>query len=199
MWIHPSDDPYLPIHYPTTNLLPFLQGDERWVSISVCQTAAPTDFLLVGALLADAIAQVDRRVVLLASGGMSHRFWPLQELRQHEASDPVHIITAEARDADQAILARWAEGDHAAVIDGMDAYRAHAPEGRFGHYLMMVGALGGRSCHAAGVATPTTRAVQGPARSTSGSRSPRQGGRKEARGEGAGDRQPGRCGPRRAR
>ena len=151
MWIHASDDPYLPIHYPTTNLLPFLQGDARWVSISVCQTAAPSDFLLVGTLLAEAIRQVDRRVVLLASGGMSHRFWPLQELRRHEASDPVHIITAEAREADQAILARWVEGDHAAVLDGMDTYRAYAPEGRFGHYLMMVGALGGRSCHAAGV------------------------------------------------
>lgn len=32
MWIHPSDDPHLPIHYPTTNLLPFLQGDARWVT-----------------------------------------------------------------------------------------------------------------------------------------------------------------------
>ena len=30
-WMTPIDDPYLPIHYPTTNLLPFLQGDERWV------------------------------------------------------------------------------------------------------------------------------------------------------------------------
>ena len=28
------DDPYLPIHYPTVNLLPFLQGDERWLSAS---------------------------------------------------------------------------------------------------------------------------------------------------------------------
>ncbi len=29
---------HLPVHYPTINLLPFLQGDERWVSMGVCQT-----------------------------------------------------------------------------------------------------------------------------------------------------------------
>ena len=28
-WITPIDDPYLPIHYPTVNLLPFLQGSEH--------------------------------------------------------------------------------------------------------------------------------------------------------------------------
>ena len=161
MWIHPSDDPYLPIHYPTINLLPFLQGGERWVSIGVCQTATPADFLLLGELLAEAVSRLDRRVVLLASGGMSHRFWPLQELRLHEASDPVHIVTAEARQADQVVLARWAEGDHAGVIDDMDAYRAHAPEGHFGHYLMMVGALGGRACTASGTALSDYQSAAG--------------------------------------
>ncbi len=92
-WLTPIDDPYLPIHYPTTNLLPFLQGDERWMSVSVAQTGEPDDFLLVGEAIGRAIAASDRRVVLLASGAMSHTFWKLKELRQHEASDPVHIRT----------------------------------------------------------------------------------------------------------
>ena len=47
-WITPIDDPYLPIHYPTVNLLPFLQGSERWVSISTPQTGETDDFLLAG-------------------------------------------------------------------------------------------------------------------------------------------------------
>ena len=76
-WITAIDDEYLPVHYPTINLLPFLQGDERWMSAGVCQTAEPDDFLLFGQLLADAIAELDRRVVILASGGLSHRFWSL--------------------------------------------------------------------------------------------------------------------------
>lgn len=149
-WVHATDDPYIAIHYPTVNLLGFLQGDEPWVSVGVCQTGEVDDFLLFGEVLAEAVRHVDRRVVLLASGGMSHRFWPLKQLRAHESSDPVHIITPEARAADERILELFASGDHAAVIDSMGDYRAVSPEGRFGHYLMMVGALGGRRCRATG-------------------------------------------------
>ena len=32
----------------------------------------------------------------------------------------------------------------------MDEYLRYKPEGRFGHYLMMVAALGGRDCQAKG-------------------------------------------------
>jgi 3,4-dihydroxyphenylacetate 2,3-dioxygenase len=146
------DDPYLPIHYPTTNLLPFLQGDERWVSVGICQTGEPFDWLLAGELLGRAIESLDRRVVLLASGGLSHRFWPMREFALHEQASTEHIRTSEARAADEAVLDAFARGDHAAVIDGWADYRRHSPEGFFAHYLMMVGALGGRACRLA--ATP---------------------------------------------
>ena len=46
-----------------------------------------------------------RRVVLLASGAMGHTFWKLRELRAHEASDPSHIRTPKAREADLERLA----------------------------------------------------------------------------------------------
>jgi 3,4-dihydroxyphenylacetate 2,3-dioxygenase len=150
-WLTPIDDPYLPIHYPTTNLLPFLQGDERWVSVSVAQTGEPDDFMLVGAAIGRAIVASDRRVVLLASGAMSHTFWKLKELRQHEASDPVHIRTPEARQADLERIAWFEAGDHARVIDTMPEFFRYRPEGMFGHYLMMVAAIGGRDCAAPGV------------------------------------------------
>ena len=144
------DDPWLPIHYPTVNLAHYLDRGERWLSMSVCQTARDRDFLAAGAALGHAIEESEERVVLLASGGMSHRFWPLSELERHEASNPVHVRTPEARAADEQRLAWWSKGDHASVIDAMDAYRPHLPEGKFGHYLMMVSALGGRDCVAAG-------------------------------------------------
>jgi aromatic ring-opening dioxygenase catalytic subunit (LigB family) len=146
------DDPYLPIHYPTTNLLPFLQRDEAWVSMGICQTGTPDDWLLAGQLLAEAVAQLDRRVVLLASGGLSHRFWPMREFALHETADPSHIRTPEARAADEHVLDLLEAGDHAAVIDGWPQYRGFSPEGFFAHYLIMVGALGGRAC-----TTPGTR------------------------------------------
>ena len=146
----PIDDPYLPIHYPTTNLLPFLQGDERWVSVSTAQTAETDDFLLVGEAIGRAVARSGRRVVLLASGAMSHTFWKLKQLRAHEASDPVHIRTPEARAADLERMAWLEAGDHARVIDTMPEFLRHKPEAMFGHYLMMVGAIGGRACVAPG-------------------------------------------------
>jgi aromatic ring-opening dioxygenase catalytic subunit (LigB family) len=146
-----SDDPYLPVHYPTINLLGFLQGDERWMSVGVCQTATPEDFLLFGNLLAQAIDMSDRRVVLLASGGLSHRFWPLMEFADHESASLDNIRTPEAREADEKVLRWWEQGDHRQVIEYQPEYRRHAPEGFFGHYLMMVGAIGGSACSAAGL------------------------------------------------
>lgn len=144
-WVTAIDDPQLPINYPTINLLPFLQGDERWVSAGICQTAEPDDFLLFGQLLADAVASIDRRVVVLASGGLSHRFWPLRQFRDHEGADPdKHIRTPEACAADRAMIQRMLDGDHAAVLDKLEDFRQHGPEGKFGHYVTMLGALGGR-------------------------------------------------------
>ena len=161
-WITAIDDPHLPVHYPTINLLPFLQGDERWISAGVCQTADPEDFLLFGELLARAIESVDRRVVILASGGLSHRFWPLREMRAHEAADPdLHIRTPEACAADRRVIDMLTRGDHAGVLDFLPEFSAHAPEGYFGHYLTMAGALGGRDCALTGEQFGEYEAVAG--------------------------------------
>ena len=161
-WITPIDDPHLPVHYPTINLLPFLQGDERWVSSGVCQSGTPADFLLYGSLLAQAIESIDRRVVILASGGLSHRFWPLRELRAHEAADPdLHIRTPEACAADRKVIDMLLRGDHAGVLDFVPEFAQHAPEGYFGHYLTMLGALGGRECTLTGTQFGEYEAVAG--------------------------------------
>lgn len=144
------DDPCLPIHYPTVNLSTFLQGDEEWVSVSHAYSAEPDDFLRVGEGIGNAIRASDKRVVLIASGSMSHRFWPFRLIPDHEASDPIHISSPEARAADEERLAWFREGNHAAVIDTMPDYLRHAPEARFGHYLMMAAACGGRAWTAKG-------------------------------------------------
>jgi 3,4-dihydroxyphenylacetate 2,3-dioxygenase len=149
-WVLASDDPYLPIFYGTVNIWTFLNGGERWVSVGINQTAQTDDFLLLGGLIGQAIASLDRRVVLLASGGLSHRFLPFRQLRGHESSDLSNIITPEAREADQKVLDLMAKGDHKGVIDFLPDYRKHGPEGKFGHYLIMIGAIGGASCVAEG-------------------------------------------------
>lgn len=133
-------------------LTPTAVEEVRWVSAGVCQTADESDFLLFGELLAAAAAAAGRRVVVLASGGLSHRFWPLRQFRDHEAADPdLHIRTPEAAAADRRVIAWMKAGDHAAVLDFLPEFRRFAPEGFFGHYLTMLGAIGGRGCRARGV------------------------------------------------
>ncbi len=138
------DDPYLPVHYPTINLAYFLNRGEAWLSVSCAQTGETDDFLRVGEGIGHAIAASGQRVVVIASGSMSHRFWPLSQIPLHETSDPIHISRPEAREADYERLEWFYQGNHAAVIDTMPDYLRHVPEARFGHYLMMAGALGGR-------------------------------------------------------
>jgi 3,4-dihydroxyphenylacetate 2,3-dioxygenase len=152
-WITAIDDDHLPIFYATTNLWEFLgQGlpDKRWISIGVCQTAETEDNLRLGRALGDAIAASDRRVMLIASGALSHTFWPLRQLRDHEAAGAEHIFTPEAAAADVERMAWFEAGDHARVLATMPEFYRFRPEARFGHYLMMIGALGEGDCAAPG-------------------------------------------------
>jgi 3,4-dihydroxyphenylacetate 2,3-dioxygenase len=151
-WILACEDPYLPIFYGTVNIWTFLgDPDTRWISVALNQTCAAEDFLLFGELIGEAIAQSDRRVVILASGGMTHRFFNFKELRTRESQRaPDNIYDMAYYEADMRVLGAFERGDHAAVIDGMPEYRTAYPEGHFGHYLMMVSALGGRACSAPG-------------------------------------------------
>lgn len=131
-------------HYPTLNVLHYIhRGAEKVLSVGVCQTATPEDFLEFGEVIGQAIRRSNAKAALIGSGGMSHKFWPLKELREHGGYDPKDVVSDAARDADLKILDLWAEGDHESVIDMYPEYRKLSPEGFFGHYLMMAGALGG--------------------------------------------------------
>jgi 3,4-dihydroxyphenylacetate 2,3-dioxygenase len=150
-WVLSCDDPYLPIFYGTVNVWSYLHADERWVSVGINQCGTTEDFLLLGELIGRAVEQTDRRVVLLASGGLSHRFLTFRELRGHESSSLENIKTPEARAADERVIALLEQGDHAGVIDWLPEYRRYGPEGKFGHYLIAFGAVGGARCRAPGV------------------------------------------------
>ncbi|MCK2241681.1 MULTISPECIES: catechol 1,2-dioxygenase [unclassified Crossiella] len=142
-WITPIADHYLPIYYATVNLWHYLGAPgKRWISIGVCQTAEEEDNLRLGRALADGIAATDRKVLLLASGALSHRFWPLRQLRDHEASGIEHIFTPEAAKADLERIDWFGAGDHARVLDTMAEFQKFKPEAGFAHYLMLAGALG---------------------------------------------------------
>ena len=117
----------------------------------MCQTADTEDNLRLGRALGDAIAASDRKVIVIASGALSYTFWPLWQLRDHEAADPKDIFTPEAYQADLQRHDCFYNGDHARVLETMPQFYKYKPEARFGHYLMMMGALGERNCTATGV------------------------------------------------
>jgi aromatic ring-opening dioxygenase catalytic subunit (LigB family) len=143
-WVTAIDDPYLPIYYATVNLWKYLgEGlDKQWISVSVAQTGEAEDFLRAGRALGDAIARTDRKVLVIASGALSHTFWKLRQLRDHEASDPKHIRTPEAYAADLERIEWFKAGDHAKVLGTMGDFMKYRPEAMFAHYLMLAGAVG---------------------------------------------------------
>ncbi|UTW60214.1 hypothetical protein KFE96_07835 [Kordiimonas sp. SCSIO 12603] len=147
-----NDDPYLPINYGTVNVAHHIAKDEAWLSVGMNMAAKASDYLKVGEGIGRAIAKSGRKVVLLASGSMSHTFHTFQDISngKYETADPANIFSDAAREADYERLEWFKEGNHAAVIDGMPAYYPHKPEGAFGHYLMMAAAIGGRDCKAKG-------------------------------------------------
>ncbi|UJW29768.1 catechol 1,2-dioxygenase [Saccharothrix sp. AJ9571] len=148
-WITPIDDPCLPVSYATLNLWSYLGAPgKRWLSIGVCQTGDAEDHLRLGRALAGAIAATDRRVLLIASGALSHRFHPLRELRDHEAADAEHIHSPEAVVADAERIDWLESGDHAKVLATMPDFLRFKPEAGFAHYLMLAGALGEQDCTA---------------------------------------------------
>lgn len=149
-WITANDDSYLPLYYATLNMWEFLgKGlDKRWMSVSVAQTGETEDFLRAGRALGDAIAATDRKVLLIASGALSHTFWKLRQLRDHEAAAAEHIRTPEAYAADLERIGWFKSGDHKRVLDTMPEFMRYRPEAMFSHYLTMVGALGEEDCTA---------------------------------------------------
>lgn len=136
----------LPVHYGTLNPMHYYNPGPRKgrvLSISVLDTAEVEPNLRFGEAIASAVARSDRRVILVASGGMSHRFWPLAVIRERASADPRDISSAELRGWDDRIMEHWKHGEHAAVLAAADEFRhACSPEGRFGHYLVLAGAFG---------------------------------------------------------
>ncbi len=139
------------LHYPTLNLMHYLnsQREHRVLSVGVCQTASHERNLELGTAIGRAIEQSGRRVVILAAGGLSHRFWSYDDMAAHSSPDPTHVSSEANRAYDQKIIDLLKRGEHAPVIKVVPDFRAKcSPEGFFAHYSMLAGVLGGEACRA---------------------------------------------------
>jgi len=148
------DNPLLPRHYATINVVNALGIHERVLSVSNCQNCKTEHFLESGEVVGEAIRRSDARVVLLASGALSHKFnginWVQKNPRMYDSEN---VSSPENVASDREAMALLAEGRHDVIVDRFPSvYRKIPWEGLGGHYLQMVGALGGRDCRARGEA-----------------------------------------------
>lgn len=149
--------PDLGRHYATINLVKQLRLEQSAIPVvtaSSCQNCEWPDFLDSGEAIGEAVRRSGLRVVLLASGALSHRFnsihWkPTHPRIFHESnvSRPENIAS------DKAAIELLKGGQHGQVIDRWeDEYRKMPWEAFGAHYLQMVGAMGGRDCTVPGEA-----------------------------------------------
>ncbi|CAN7312356.1 extradiol ring-cleavage dioxygenase [Variovorax paradoxus] len=148
--------PELGRHYATVNLVKHLRlelSHTPVVTVSSCQNCDWQHFLKSGETIGEAIARSDLRVVLLASGALSHKFngidWTPKHPRifhESNVSSPDNIIS------DKRAIALMQEGRHDEILARWNEEYRRLPWEAFGaHYLQMLGALGGAECRAKGV------------------------------------------------
>jgi len=141
----------LPLHYPTLNVIHYLGRGEKVLSVGTCQTARFKHFLEMGEVVGEAIRRSDARVVLLASGAMSHKFYDLDHVPPNpRVWHPDNVSDPKNRALDMEVLELWKLGRHDIVLDRFPELEAAKYEGRGAHYAQMMGALGGRDCRARG-------------------------------------------------
>jgi len=144
-------EPALPLHYPTINVVHLLGRGEKVLSVGTCQTAKFHHFIQMGEIVAEAIKRSDARVVLLASGAMSHLFYDLDHVPPNpRVWHPDNVSSPKNRALDLEVLGLWKEGRHDIVLDRFPELEAAKYEGHGAHYAQMMGALGAKSCKAKG-------------------------------------------------
>ena len=122
------------------------------VSVSSCQNCDWPHFLKSGVAIGEAIRRSDLRVVLLASGALSHKFNDIDWTPRHpRIFDESNVSRPENIESDKGVIELFRQGRHDAVLECWnDEYRKLPWEAFGAHYLQMVGAMGGTACRAKG-------------------------------------------------
>ena len=147
--------PDLSRQYATINLVKQLRLESAGlpvVTVSSCQNCDWPHFLASGEAIGEAILRSNLRVLLLASGALSHKFnnidWKPNHPRifhESNVSCPEHIAS------DKAAIELMRAGRHDEILRRWDDDYRRKPWEAFGaHYLQMVGAMGGAACRAHG-------------------------------------------------
>jgi 3,4-dihydroxyphenylacetate 2,3-dioxygenase len=134
--------PSLTLEYGTLVPLHYQNADAALEVVSVaawCMKADLAESRAFGAALAEAVAESDSNVALLASGSLSHLLWPnrLSEAGVFKISSKFNEL------ADRLVLDMWQEGRIAEFLEILPEYARHC-SGEAGMHdtAMLFGALG---------------------------------------------------------
>lgn len=149
--------PELGKQYATINLVKHLrleQADIPVVTVSSCQNCDWTHFLTSGEAIGEAVRRSDLKVVLLASGALSHKFNAIDWTPKHpRIFHESNVSRPENIASDKAAIALMEQGRHDSVLARWDDDYRKKPWEAFGaHYLQMLGAMGGAACQSKGEA-----------------------------------------------
>lgn len=147
--------PELPRAYPTINLIKQLRLEHAGIpviSVSCCQNARWQQFLSAGEVIGEAIRRGPWNVVLIASGAMSHVFNNIEWEQKHpNIYHESNVSSPENVDSDKRAIEMFKEGRHDLIVENWDSdFRKRHWEAFGGHYLQMLGAIGGKDCRAKG-------------------------------------------------
>ena len=134
----------LTLEYGTLVPMFFMNGDSKLKVVSVaawCTVHSIESSRKLGEAIKEAIEASDSKVMLLASGSLSHKIWDNDE---YEANNGAFNISSEFnRQVDLRVLDLWQNGEHATFLKMLPQYAlACSGEGGMHDTAMLFGALG---------------------------------------------------------
>lgn len=118
------------------------EHDMKVVSVAAwCTVHDHAESRIIGQAIRDAVEASDHKVLLLASGSLSHKIWANKD---YAANNGTFTISSEFnRQMDLHVLEMWKRGDHATFLKMLPEYAAHCcGEGAMHDTAMLYGALG---------------------------------------------------------
>lgn len=134
----------LELEYGTLVPMRFMSRAHRMRVVSIaawCTVHDHQESRVVGQAIRAAVEASDSKVLLVASGSLSHKIWPN---RDYAANNGTFTISSEFnRQVDLHVLDMWQRGDHATFLKMLPEYAEHCcGEGSMHDTAMLYGALG---------------------------------------------------------
>ncbi len=134
----------LELEYGTLVPMRFMsrEGDFKVVSVAAwCTVHGHDESRIVGEAIRAAIEASDNKVLLVASGSLSHKIWANKD---YAANNGTFTISSEFnRQVDLHVLDMWQRGDHATFLKMLGEYAEYCcGEGSMHDTAMLYGALG---------------------------------------------------------